>query len=142
MNQVYFPNHRWFPLGLQLGLLSPTLEDIKANNNDNVKGCLQKCLTLWLNKADKVNENGGPTWDSLADALQKIGETFTAKKMMEFSMKLNNDNILGQFTFIFFFSYRILYSSLSNATETYRQALFINSSYGNCSDVIHRKSDF
>ena len=117
LKQVHFPNHKWFPLGLQLGLLSPTLKDIEANHKDDVGRCLQECLTLWLSKADKVTESGGPTWDSLAGALYKIGENFAAEKIMEFSKKLNND-ILGQLTF-FSFSYRILYSSLSNVTETH-----------------------
>ena len=85
MKQGYFPNHKWFPLGLQLGLLPPTLEDIEANYKNDVMRCLQKCLTLWLNKADKVTESGGPTLDSLADALKKIEETFTAEKIKEFS---------------------------------------------------------
>ena len=90
LKKVRFPNHRWFPLGLQLGLLSPTLEDIKANNNENVESCLQKCLTLWLKKADKVTESGGSTWDSLADALRNIDENFAAEKIMEFSEKFND----------------------------------------------------
>ena len=100
LKQVHFPNHKWFPLGLQLGLLSSTLKDIEANHRDDVGRCLQECLTLWLSKADKVTESGGPTWDSLASALHKIGENFGAEKIMEFSKKLNND-ILGQFTFYF-----------------------------------------
>ena len=82
-----FPSHRWSPLGLQLGLLQPTLSTIKANHRDDVESCLQECLTLWLSKADKVTECGGPTWDSLADALHKIGENFVTEKIMEFSKK-------------------------------------------------------
>ena len=74
LKQSYFPNHEWFSLGLQLGLLQPTLADIKANHKGDVESCLQECLTQWLRKAQKVTENGGPTWDSLADALHKIGE--------------------------------------------------------------------
>ena len=80
-----FPNHRWSPLGLQLGLLQPTLSTIKANHRDDVESCLQECLTLWLSKGDKVTESGGPTWDSLVSALNKIDENFTAEKIKEFS---------------------------------------------------------
>ena len=82
-----FPNHRWSPLGLQLGLLQPTLLDIRAKYRDDPESCLQECLTLWLSKADKVTESGGPTWDSLASALNKLGENFAAEKIMEFSEK-------------------------------------------------------
>ena len=80
-----FPNHRWSPLGLQLGLLQPTLSDIRAKYRDDPESCLQECLTLWLSKADKVTESGDPTWDSLADALHKIGENVVADKIKEFS---------------------------------------------------------
>ena len=83
-----FPSHRWSPLGLQLGLLQPTLSTIKANHRDDVESCLQECLTLWLSKADKVTESGGPTWDSLSSALDKIDENFTAEKITEFSEEL------------------------------------------------------
>ena len=83
-----FPNHRWSPLGLQLGLLQPTLSTIKANHKDDVESCLLECLTLWLRKADKVTESGGPTWDSLASALNKLGENATADKIKEFSEEL------------------------------------------------------
>ena len=90
LKQVRFPNHKWFPLGLQLGLLSPTLKDIEANHKDDVRRCLQECLTLWLSKADKVTDNGGSTWDSLADALRNIEENFAAEKILEFSKNLND----------------------------------------------------
>ena len=90
LKKVRFPYYKWFPLGLQLGLLSPTLKDIEANHKDDVRRCLQECLTLWLSKADKVTDNGGSTWDSLADALCNIEENFAAKKIMEFSEKFND----------------------------------------------------
>ena len=125
LKQGYFPNHKWFPLGLQLGLLSPTLEDIEANYKNDVMRCLQKCLTLWLNKADKVTENGGPTLDSLADALKKIEETFTAEKIKEFSelfyttyrcvtLFLNVHCVI----LLYFLNRRVACFHLSNVTET------------------------
>ena len=80
-----FPSHRWFPLGLQLGLLQPTLSDIGAKYSNDPESCLQECLTLWLSKADKVTESGGPTLDSLASALNELGENATADKIKEFS---------------------------------------------------------
>ena len=79
-----FPSHRWSPLGLQLGLLQPTLSHIRVKYKDDPEHCLQECLTLWLSKADKVIESGGPTWDSLVDTLHKMGEYFTAEKIKEF----------------------------------------------------------
>ena len=88
LKQGYFPNHKWSLLGRQLGLLPPTLEDIEVNYKDDVERCLQECLTMWLNKADKVKESGGPTLNSLVNALKKTEENFAAEKLETFSKKL------------------------------------------------------
>ena len=72
LKQSYFPSHRWSPLGLQLGLLQPTLSSIRTKYRDDPESCLHESLTQWLSKADKVTESGGPTWDSLTDALKTI----------------------------------------------------------------------
>ena len=85
MKQGYFPRHRWSPLGLQLGPLHPTLLNIRTKYQDDPESCLQECLTLWLSKTDKVIESGGPTWDSLTDALKTIEEMFSAEQIKEFS---------------------------------------------------------
>ena len=113
-----FSNHRWSPLGLQLGLLQPTLSDIRAKYRDDPESCLQECLTLWLCKADKVTESGGPTWDSLASALNKIDENFTAEKIKEYSeeMEFVLHNI---YISLIFYNRRVIYSCLSNATTTH-----------------------
>ena len=87
MKQSYFRNRKWFPLGLELGLLPPTLEDIEVNHKDDVGRCLQECLTMWLNNADKVKESGGPTLDSLVNALKMTNENFVAEKLKSFSKK-------------------------------------------------------
>ena len=94
LKQGYFPSHRWFSFGLQLNLLHPTLAEIEANHKDDVGRCLQECLTLWLSKADKVTESGGPTWDSLAVALNKIGENATAEKVKEYSEYTLNMHVI------------------------------------------------
>ena len=85
MKQGFFPNDRWSPLGLQLGLLQPTLSAIRAKHRDDPESCLQDCLTRWLSKVDSVTKSGGPTWDSLASALEIIGEVSTGEKIKEFS---------------------------------------------------------
>ena len=91
LKQGCFPSHRWSHLGLQLGLLQPTLSDIRAKYSNDPESCLQECLTLWLSKADNVTESGGPTWDSLASALNKLGENATADKIMEFGKEYLNE---------------------------------------------------
>ena len=84
LKQSHFLSYHWSPLSL----LQPTLSTIKANHRDDVESCLQECLTLWLRKANKVTESGGPTWDSLASALNKIEENFTAEKIKKISEEL------------------------------------------------------
>ena len=85
MRQGYFPSHKWFSLGLQLGLLRSTLANIEEKYNNDPDMCLHECLTKWLSRADKVDENGGPTMNSLVDALNKIGEENTAVTVTELS---------------------------------------------------------
>ena len=85
LKQGYFPNDRWSPLGLQLGLLQLTLSSIRTKCRDDPESCLQECLNLWLSKADSVTKSGGATLDSLASALEMIGQVFTAEKIKEFS---------------------------------------------------------
>ena len=83
MRKSFFSPDKWFCLGLQLGLLSPTLKIIETNHKDNVERRLQECLTCWLSRADKIDEYGGPTLESLARALKEIGEVSTADNVIK-----------------------------------------------------------
>ena len=78
---INFPTHKWNLLGLQLGLYKPTLDDIDTNFRGRTLECLTECLSLWLNKKDKVVDKGGPSWSSLRIAMEKIGETSCAQKI-------------------------------------------------------------
>lgn len=40
------------------------------DSNDRFRSCLNQ----WLNRVDQVDEFGGATWDSLATALESIGQ--------------------------------------------------------------------
>ena len=103
---------RWLPLGLQLGLLSHTLEEIKAKYNDDPEKCFCECLTQWLRGVDKVNESGGPTVELLANALNKIGEDFVATKITEL---LSNEGP-WEVALLFFTLYRnIVQSSITKS---------------------------
>ena len=95
-----FSRSRWLPLGLQLGLLPHTLEEIRAKYNDDPEKCFYECLIRWLRGVDKVNESGGPTMESLANALNKIEEGFVATKITEL---LSNDKSLGSDIVTFYF---------------------------------------
>ena len=78
MSNFSLPN--WFPLGLSLSLSKPTLAAIKGKHGNDSQ-CLQECLSQWLSKHDKVIDNVGPTWDSLATHLKSIGEVASAEKI-------------------------------------------------------------
>ncbi|XP_019860515.1 PREDICTED: uncharacterized protein LOC109588846, partial [Amphimedon queenslandica] len=68
----------YYDLGLYLGLYSHTLDVIKDNNKGNVHSCLRECLKAWLQQADDVKSKGGPTYDTLIQALREIGENAVA----------------------------------------------------------------
>lgn len=67
--EVGFFDKQWTRLGLALGLYEGTLSTIEKNNPKDVDGCIEKCLAQWLKRADGVDEKGGPTWTTLANAL-------------------------------------------------------------------------
>ena len=78
-----FSPPKWYTLGVDLGLLKPTLDTIEDEYPHNVSRCLLECISQWLKKADKVIKKGEPTWDSLASALRNIGEVAAAEKILE-----------------------------------------------------------
>ena len=64
-----------------------------------------------------MTESGGPTWDSLASALNKIDENFTAEKIKEFSEEV--EFALHNIYIFNFYNRRVIYSCLSNVTTTH-----------------------
>ncbi|XP_019857549.1 PREDICTED: uncharacterized protein LOC109585848 [Amphimedon queenslandica] len=70
-----------FDLGLYLGLSPTTLDVIMLNHKGDIESCLRECLAKWLEKADDVQEKGGPTIYSLVSALRKIGKNGVADKI-------------------------------------------------------------
>ena len=82
LEQDHFVHTEWQRLGLQLGLMDPTLENIdKQYQNDGPKMCLQKTLAAWLNGMDKVQEKGEQSWSSLAVGMDRIGHGHIASKL-------------------------------------------------------------
>ena len=70
----HLPCSVWYVLGLQLGLYDDTLKDIKADYHGQSVDCFRECMSAWLRGEDKVREKGGPSWSSLATALDTIEE--------------------------------------------------------------------
>ena len=78
MKDYGFSDTDYYKLGLQLGLSARTLNIIAKDNTGDVESCLRKCLEKWLEQADNVKSNGGPTHYSLIKALRKIKQNAVA----------------------------------------------------------------
>ena len=72
----------WKELGLQLGLLYPTLERIDREQRGRISGCKIDMLTAWLEQQDNVSQRGVPSWSVLRGALQRIGEHELADRIV------------------------------------------------------------
>ena len=66
--------NNWQYLGLELGLLYPTLERIDEEQRGVIEECKMKMLAAWLQQQDSVTDNGVPSWLTLKTALVNIGE--------------------------------------------------------------------
>ena len=64
----------WQSLGLELGLLYPTLKRIKKEQHGDINDCIMEMLAAWLQQQDNVTDNGVPSWSILKTALVNIGE--------------------------------------------------------------------
>ena len=64
----------WQSLGLQLGLLYPTLNKIEIDYRGKVEQCKTEMIAAWLNQQDNVLKVGVPSWSVLKAALRKIGK--------------------------------------------------------------------
>ena len=63
----------WQSLGMELGLLYPTLKSIKEQHR-YTNHCIMEMLSAWLQQQDNVNRRGVPSWSTLKAALINIGE--------------------------------------------------------------------
>ena len=64
----------WQSLGLELGLLYPTLEQIDEEQRGSIAKCKTKMLASWLRQQDHVSRKGIPSWAVLRTALEEMGE--------------------------------------------------------------------
>ena len=77
-----FSDDKWNELGLELGIIYTELKKIKANNPQDVSGCVQDCLALWLQCNYNTSKHGKPTMESLAAALRRMGLSDVASGIM------------------------------------------------------------
>ena len=78
-----YSDDHYHDLGLYLGLHPNTLDVIKENNKGDVSSCLRECLVAWLQQADDVKSKGGPSYESLMQALRELGENAVADGIEE-----------------------------------------------------------
>ena len=64
----------WQSLGLELGLLYPTLKRIKKEQHGDISDCMMEMISSWLQQQDHVSRKGIPSWSVLRTALEEIGE--------------------------------------------------------------------
>ena len=93
MKKYGYSGTSYYELGLRLGLSARTLDIIAKDNAGDVNSCLRECLKAWLEQADNVKSNGGPTHYSLIKALREIEQITAAdgidkesKKQMKLSL--------------------------------------------------------
>ena len=71
----------WKDLGLQLGILYPTLIDIETYRRGKSSECRIDMLSAWLQQQDNVSQRGAPSWSVLRAALQSMREHETADRI-------------------------------------------------------------
>ena len=73
--------HDWQSLGLELGLLYPTLKRIKKEQQGDINDCMMEMLAAWLQQQDSVSQHGVPSWSVLQTALVNLGENQLANEI-------------------------------------------------------------
>lgn len=74
LQEASFRARKWMKLGKALDLSKAALDSIKG---DSISQCLDECLKVWMKEKH-------PTWKSLIDALNKIGETTAADNISKY----------------------------------------------------------
>ena len=59
--------HKWYNLGLALGLSPSTLESIKINGHNDVYMSLTNVIVEWLKMSHDINK---PTWGRIVEAVR------------------------------------------------------------------------
>ena len=80
LNAIYTASHKWFPIGVQLGISVQTLSVIRREHHDNATDCLTEMLQRWLTSISSL-----PTWSGLVQALSSapVGEKRLAEEIRE-----------------------------------------------------------
>ena len=71
----------WQSLGLELGLLYPTLKRIEVEQRGFIDQCKTEMLAAWLQQQDNVAKKGVPSWEVLRVGLMNIDENELASEI-------------------------------------------------------------
>ena len=69
---------QWQNIGILISLKPDKLDSIKKENSSSQQDCLREMLQLWDKQVDPP-----PTWRTMADVLQELGEDRLARKLRE-----------------------------------------------------------
>ncbi|XP_019862345.1 PREDICTED: uncharacterized protein LOC109590950 [Amphimedon queenslandica] len=72
LEETRFDKTKWKKLGGTLGLSNNTLKMINKDESGETEDCFRECLGGWLRRSDNVDKVGKPSYDTLADGLDKI----------------------------------------------------------------------
>ena len=79
-----FNKANWEVLGRELGLGEPVLEQISADfEQKGVSECLVQILKHWLRRNYDEHDVKPPTWNNLANAVEKAGDAALAGAIRE-----------------------------------------------------------
>ena len=67
---------KWENIGIFVGIKPDKLDNIKKENSSSQPDCLREMLKIWVKQIDPP-----PTWSTMADALQRIGEDGIARNL-------------------------------------------------------------
>ena len=93
--------HNWKSLGLALRLKPGLFSRIQKDCSD-VKDCLVKLLTEWLNKAYNTARFGDPTWQLLVAAVAHPGGGNNPALAQHIATKYNGECVILQCVYRFF----------------------------------------
>ena len=64
--------HRWYDIGLALGIRNSTMESIKSKGQGDVHELLRNMVIEWLKMNYNVDRFGPPTWRRIVEAVGEI----------------------------------------------------------------------
>ena len=78
LKKLYNVAEKWEDIGILIEIESDKLNNVKKENNPSQRDCLREMLKIWMKQVSPP-----PTWSSMADALETVGEEELAGSLRE-----------------------------------------------------------